>query len=142
MMDFFLNQQVYETAAVHCGFYSENGGFKISDEDRDYMLSCKVVVSTCSFGGGDDLYQPIGMTEASLRKVSSLASSAVTCLAIQVNYSCACQILDCRRFAMLHFGMKSLLLPRNQLGVGLVRMDLLGNGALLSLEIFLSWIRG
>jgi len=26
-------------------------------------------VSTCAFGGGDDLYQPIGMSESSLRKV-------------------------------------------------------------------------
>lgn len=33
------------------------------------MDACEVVVSTCAFGGGDDLYQPIGMTEASLRKV-------------------------------------------------------------------------
>lgn len=54
---------------MNCGFYSENGGFKISNEDKDYMQSCKVVVSTCAFGGGDDLYQPIGMSEASLRKV-------------------------------------------------------------------------
>lgn len=60
-----------DTASVHCGFYSENGGFKVSDEDRDYMLGCKAVVSTCAFGGGDDLYQPIGMTQKSLRKVRS-----------------------------------------------------------------------
>ncbi|POO03194.1 hypothetical protein TorRG33x02_012550 [Trema orientale] len=62
-----------DTASVHCGFYSENGGFKISSEDREYMLNCKVVVSTCAFGGGDDLYQPIGMSEASLRKVCYVA---------------------------------------------------------------------
>lgn len=61
--------QANETALVHCGFYSENGGFKISDEDRTYMQTCKVVVSTCAFGGGDDLYQPIGMSETSLQKV-------------------------------------------------------------------------
>lgn len=65
--------KVSDTAAVHCGFYSENGGFKVSDEDRDYMLGCKVVVSTCAFGGGDDLYQPIGMSQASLRKVCYVA---------------------------------------------------------------------
>ncbi|PQQ16628.1 uncharacterized protein Pyn_35949 [Prunus yedoensis var. nudiflora] len=52
---------------------SENGGFKISNEDKDYVQSCKVVVSTCAFGGGDDLYQPIGMSEASLRKVCYVA---------------------------------------------------------------------
>lgn len=62
--------QVNETAVVHCGFFSENGGFKISDKDKSYMQTCKVVVSTCAFGGGDDLYQPIGMSEASLKKVS------------------------------------------------------------------------
>ncbi|TYI74224.1 hypothetical protein E1A91_D07G185300v1 [Gossypium mustelinum] len=60
---------VNETAVIHCGFYSENGGFKISDEDKSYMQGCKVAVSTCAFGGGDDLYQPIGMSEASLKKV-------------------------------------------------------------------------
>lgn len=61
--------QVNETAVVHCGFYSDNGGFKISDEDKSYTSTCKVVVSTCTFGGGDDLYQPIGMANASLKKV-------------------------------------------------------------------------
>lgn len=59
-----------ETPQIHCGFYSENGGFKISDEDKIYMQTCKVVVSTCAFGGGDDLYQPIGMVDTSLQKVS------------------------------------------------------------------------
>lgn len=62
--------QVNETAVVHCGFYSEKGGFKLSDDDKKYMQGCQVVVSTCSFGGGDDLYQPIGMTKASLEKVN------------------------------------------------------------------------
>lgn len=62
--------QVNETAVVNCGFYSERGGFEISDEDKSYMRTCKAVVSTCAFGGGDDLHQPIGMTEASLRKVN------------------------------------------------------------------------
>uniref|UniRef100_A0A2N9H2U2 TOD1/MUCI70 glycosyltransferase-like domain-containing protein n=1 Tax=Fagus sylvatica TaxID=28930 RepID=A0A2N9H2U2_FAGSY len=37
------------------------------------MQSCKVVVSTCAFGGGDDLYQPIGMSVASIRKVCYVA---------------------------------------------------------------------
>ncbi|TQE12999.1 hypothetical protein C1H46_001374 [Malus baccata] len=65
--------KVNETVTMNCGFYSENGGFKISNEDKGYMDSCKVVVSTCAFGGGDDLYQPIGMSEASLRKVCYVA---------------------------------------------------------------------
>lgn len=65
--------KVNETSVVHCGFYSENGGFKISDDDKNYMRTCKAVVSTCAFGGGDDLYEPIGMTEASLEKVCYVA---------------------------------------------------------------------
>lgn len=68
-MTIVLILQVSDTAAVHCGFYSKNGGFEVSNEDRNYMDACEVVVSTCAFGGGDDLYQPIGMSEASLRKV-------------------------------------------------------------------------
>ncbi|XP_027092826.1 uncharacterized protein LOC113749988 [Coffea eugenioides] len=65
--------KVNKTATVHCGFYSEKGGFKISEEDELYMHECEVVVSTCAFGGGDDLYQPIGMSEQSLHKVCYVA---------------------------------------------------------------------
>ncbi|KAI3840988.1 hypothetical protein MKX03_018219 [Papaver bracteatum] len=65
--------KVSETAEVHCGFYNENGGYRISVEDKAYMQTCKVVVSTCTFGGGDDLYQPIGMSEPSLKKVCYVA---------------------------------------------------------------------
>ncbi|KAI3946088.1 hypothetical protein MKX01_024844 [Papaver californicum] len=65
--------KVSETAEVHCGFYNENGGYRISDEDKACMQTCKVVVSTCTFGGGDDLYQPIGMSEPSLKKVCYVA---------------------------------------------------------------------
>nr|XP_043616657.1 probable hexosyltransferase MUCI70 [Erigeron canadensis] len=65
--------KVNETVCVHCGFYSENGGFTISNEDKNYMLTCQSVVSTCAFGGGDNLYQPIGMSDASLEKVCYVA---------------------------------------------------------------------
>ncbi|CAI8606396.1 unnamed protein product [Vicia faba] len=65
--------EVKETTSAHCGFYSVDGGFRISDEDKSFMQGCKVVVSTCAFGGGDDLYQPIGMSEASLTKVCYVA---------------------------------------------------------------------
>ncbi|KAL8230871.1 hypothetical protein R6Q57_000649 [Mikania cordata] len=73
-----LNQReqsfkVNETASVHCGFYSDNGGFTILKEDKSYMEACKSVVSTCAFGGGDDLYQPIGMSDTSLQKVCYVA---------------------------------------------------------------------
>jgi hypothetical protein len=57
------------TVSVHCGFYSDNGGFKISDEDKRYMRACKYVVSTCAFGGGDNLYQPIGIVNSSIARV-------------------------------------------------------------------------
>ncbi|KAK3149216.1 hypothetical protein QOZ80_3AG0214460 [Eleusine coracana subsp. coracana] len=65
--------KIKETMTVHCGFYSENGGFRVSDVDKEYMRSCGVVVATCAFGGGDDLHQPIGMTENSIRKVCYVA---------------------------------------------------------------------
>jgi len=53
---------------VHCGFCNENW-FQVSAVDREYMRYCRIVVATCAFGGGDDLHQPIGMTENSIRKV-------------------------------------------------------------------------
>ncbi|KAJ1701686.1 hypothetical protein LUZ63_001465 [Rhynchospora breviuscula] len=65
--------KVKGAAEVYCGFYCEKGGFKISDEDKNYMRKCKAVVSTCAFGGGDDLYQPIGMTDTSLQNVCYIA---------------------------------------------------------------------
>ncbi|CAL4944586.1 unnamed protein product [Urochloa decumbens] len=61
------------SVSVHCGFYDENGGFRVSSVDKEYMRNCKVVVATCAFGGGDDLHQPIGMTENSTRKVCYVA---------------------------------------------------------------------
>ncbi|KAJ3670102.1 hypothetical protein LUZ60_010426 [Juncus effusus] len=65
--------KVKESAEVYCGFYCEKGGFEISEKDKNYMKNCKAVVSTCAFGGGDDLYQPIGMTNTSLQKVCYVA---------------------------------------------------------------------
>lgn len=56
---------------VHCGFAGPHTGFDISLEDRLFMHSCTSVVSTCNFGGGDDLAQPIGMLNSSLNKVGS-----------------------------------------------------------------------
>ncbi|KAK9748352.1 hypothetical protein RND81_02G051800 [Saponaria officinalis] len=65
--------KITDTPMVHCGFCSRDGGFTISDEDKTFMQTCKVVVSTCTFGGGDDLYQPIGMSNSSLQKVCYVA---------------------------------------------------------------------
>lgn len=83
-----LNQReqsfkVNETACVHCGFYSDAGGFTISNKDKTFMQTCKSVVSTCTFGGGDDLYQPIGMSDTSLQKVCYVAFWDETTLATQ-----------------------------------------------------------
>jgi len=64
-----LLHQVRETVSLHCGFFNENGGFRISDKDKKFMTSCEVVVSTCAFGGGDNLYEPIGMSKTSSQKV-------------------------------------------------------------------------
>ncbi|KAM0060741.1 hypothetical protein Hdeb2414_s0004g00127631 [Helianthus debilis subsp. tardiflorus] len=55
------------------GTTSDSGGFTISNEDKSYLKTCKSVVSTCAFGGGDNLYQPIGMSNTSLKKVCYVA---------------------------------------------------------------------
>ncbi|KAJ0437275.1 hypothetical protein HanHA300_Chr16g0600161 [Helianthus annuus] len=55
------------------GTTSNSGGFTISNEDKSYLQTCKSVVSTCAFGGGDNLYQPIGMSNTSLQKVCYVA---------------------------------------------------------------------
>lgn len=47
-----------EATTVHCGFYRDKGGFRISEADKTFMQGCEVVVSTCASWGGDDLYQP------------------------------------------------------------------------------------
>ncbi|KFK31832.1 hypothetical protein AALP_AA6G164200 [Arabis alpina] len=65
--------QVSGTVSVHCGFFNENGGFRISDKDKEFMQTCQVVVSTCAFGGGDNLYEPMGMSKASTQKVCYVA---------------------------------------------------------------------
>lgn len=59
---------------VHCGWCSgENSGFDIDAVDKAFMETCRVVILTCTFGGGDDLYQPIGYTNATAAKVSVLS---------------------------------------------------------------------
>ncbi|WZY86711.1 hypothetical protein YC2023_033095 [Brassica napus] len=63
------SSHVSESVSVHSGFFNENGGFRISDEDKKFMRGCQIVVSTCAFGGGNNLYQPIGMSKASTQKV-------------------------------------------------------------------------
>jgi hypothetical protein len=92
---------------VHCGFYSENGGFRVSDADKEYMRSCVVVIATCAFGGGDDLHQPIGMTEKSTRKAFILLLFDVNNLQLLSSFLIdACHF---SRFVMLLSGMKSLV---------------------------------
>jgi len=71
------------------------------------METCKVVVSTCAFGGGDDLYQPIGMSSASLNKVNIHLQAL---LSVNLQTLFAVCLLSCLpiRSAMWHFGMKLL----------------------------------
>ncbi|KAG2292834.1 hypothetical protein Bca52824_039503 [Brassica carinata] len=58
---------VSETVSVHCGVFNENGGFSISDEDNNLRMCL------WTFGGGDNLYQPIGLSKASTQKVCYVA---------------------------------------------------------------------
>lgn len=64
--------EVKETMQVHCGWCSGNG-FEIDAIDTAFMSTCQVVVITCAFGGGDNLYQPIGFVNATLSKVCYVA---------------------------------------------------------------------
>ncbi|CAM6100188.1 unnamed protein product [Calypogeia fissa] len=65
--------KVQATMKVHCGFCDGDQDFHIDASDKTFLAECKIVVLTCTFGGGDDLYQPIGMTEASLSQVCYVA---------------------------------------------------------------------
>ena len=57
------------------------------------MKTCKIILSTSAFVGGDDLYQPIGMSSASFNKLASI-----------------CKLFDL--FTYGHFyGVLTLLLP-------------------------------
>ncbi|KAL0722270.1 hypothetical protein Bca4012_036869 [Brassica carinata] len=42
-----VKKLVSETVSVHCGFFNENGGFRISDEDKKFMqsINLKVVIA-------------------------------------------------------------------------------------------------
>lgn len=48
---------------LHCGFVkgpgeAGNAGYDLDIEDKAYMFSCKVVVSSCIFGSSDFLRKP------------------------------------------------------------------------------------
>ncbi|KAL3824133.1 hypothetical protein ACJIZ3_020162 [Penstemon smallii] len=48
---------------IHCGFVSgpdgfPTTGFDLDDKDKKYMITCKVVVSSCIFGSSDFLRRP------------------------------------------------------------------------------------
>lgn len=52
---------------INCGFIkgpdgSSSIGFDISEDDRKYMSSCHIVVSSCIFGNSDRLRTPFGKT--------------------------------------------------------------------------------
>lgn len=65
--------EVAESMEVHCGFCSDNSIFHIENEDKEFLNGCEAVVTTCNFGGNDDLFQPINMTKATLSKVCYVA---------------------------------------------------------------------
>ena len=63
---------VQDTMQLHCGWCS-GSGFDIDTGDQEFMKTVRVVVITCTFGGGDNLYQPIGFVNATLSKVKYVA---------------------------------------------------------------------
>lgn len=49
--------------SLHCGFVEgpegyPSSGFDLNEHDRAYMATCRVVVSSCIFGGSDYLRRP------------------------------------------------------------------------------------
>lgn len=46
--------------------------FQMDERDMVDIRRCKVAVVTAAFGGGDELYQPIGATKVALKKVSGI----------------------------------------------------------------------
>lgn len=52
---------------LHCGFVKgppgyPSTGFDLDDKDREYMNTCKIVVSSCIFGNSDFLRRPTSKT--------------------------------------------------------------------------------
>lgn len=52
---------------LHCGFIKgppgyPSTGFDLDDKDREYMNTCKIVVSSCIFGNSDFLRRPASKT--------------------------------------------------------------------------------
>ncbi|CAG7875139.1 unnamed protein product, partial [Brassica rapa] len=52
-----------------CLLGTGNQTFAERENSFQVITYCQIVVSTCAFGGGDNLYQPIGMSKASTQKV-------------------------------------------------------------------------
>lgn len=55
---FFIRNQT-----IHCGFVkglprSSSTGFELSENDKAYMNTCRVAVSSCIFGSSDFLRRP------------------------------------------------------------------------------------
>lgn len=72
---------------VHCGWCSEGGGFDIDIVDKAFMDTCRVVIQTCAFGGGDNLHQPIGQTDATAAKVVTIGYSSFTGTTLELSFS-------------------------------------------------------
>ncbi|CAA0833076.1 Protein of unknown function (DUF616 [Striga hermonthica] len=68
---------------IHCGFVNNSNvalssGFDLDEKDREYMNTCKVVVSSCIFGSSDFLRRPTS-------KVISEFSKKNVCFAMFVD---------------------------------------------------------
>lgn len=58
---------------LHCGFVKgppgyPSTGFDLDDKDREYMNTCKIVVSSCIFGNSDFLRRPASKTISEFSK--------------------------------------------------------------------------
>uniref|UniRef100_A0A453PK49 TOD1/MUCI70 glycosyltransferase-like domain-containing protein n=1 Tax=Aegilops tauschii subsp. strangulata TaxID=200361 RepID=A0A453PK49_AEGTS len=63
--------------SLHCGFVEgpegyPSSGFDLDEHDRAYMATCRVVVSSCIFGGSDYLRRPTKSRDTSLMKMDPL----------------------------------------------------------------------
>lgn len=67
-----------ENQTLHCGFVEgpeghPSSGFDLDETDKAYMATCRIVVSSCIFGGSDYLRRPTKSKDTSLMKMDSLA---------------------------------------------------------------------
>ena len=57
------NSFIASDQPIHCGFIKEYGssrssGFDLTEEDTQYMSTCKIAVTSCIFGSSDNIRSP------------------------------------------------------------------------------------